>query len=271
MRSVLIDDSFRPWAAAGITAFLADEDVFLALQAQPGAQKTGQPARQASGQSSGLAFGQSPDRPVSSQYRQHGPVGHPPPAPLPNAPGSAVPQQARQQSGQQSGQRPGQIASSALPAAFASRFASLAPAPVLWTYAHLGADLAGQGSPERSAFLRSVIQNLHLPKGTSVFWPFAFPENTEGSGTTEQGYAAFRQGVAVVNPKLLIFIGNDSLVPMQGQIDLHLPFTQQLFQGRIHLLLPDFAALLEAPSLFDQTNSFLRAMLTAHGVIPGGR
>ena len=271
MRSVLIDDSFRPWAAAGITAFLADEDVFLALQGLTSVQPASRAAVKSRvslgpsvgpfpGQSEGQALarpsGPSADQATSSQFRQHGSVEQSPPAHLPGAPKSAALQQARQQPSLQFGQ----TVSSTLP-----------PAPVLWTYAHLGADLTGQGSPERSAFLRSVIQNLHLPKGTSVFWPFAFPENTEGSGTTEQGHAAFRQGVAVVSPKLLIFLGNDALAPMQGQIDLHLPFTQQLFQGRIYLLLPDFAALLQAPSLFDQTNSFLRAMLTAHGVIPGGR
>ena len=301
MRSFLIDDSFRPWAAAGITAFLADDDVSLALQNQPSAKGRVPLAPVAGHAAVGANAGQPPfSRPAGRspeterQYpspRPHGvnvvsgasgigeasevggtnfsrqdtPSFQTPHTQKEHTPESSFRSESRARLEEE------MAGTIAIPPVFATRLANLVPAPVLWTYAHLGADLTGQGSPERSAFLRSVIQNLRLPKGTSVFWPYAFPENTEGAGTPEQGYAAFRQGVVKISPKMLIFIGKEALAPTEGQIDLHLPFTQKLYQGRLYLLLPDFAALLETPSLFEQTNSFLRAMLSAHGVIPGGR
>ena len=266
MRPALIDDSFRPWATAGITAFLADEDIFLAVQAPPApGGRAGQPDFADQAQSANQPVGQT--RHTPDRFRPHHPE---------QRARATSPVQAPAQPPVPAGIAPGhdsraQRQTPAMPQAFAARFASLGPAPVLWTYAHLGADLCGQGSAERSAFLRSVIQNLRLPKGTSVFWPFSFPENTPGAGTQEEGFAAFRQGIGAVEPKFLIFIGNDALAPMDGRVDLRLPFTQKLFQGRLHLLLPDFGTLLQTPALFEQTNSFLRALFTAHGVLPGGR
>ncbi|MDL2316259.1 hypothetical protein LJC59_04185 [Desulfovibrio sp. OttesenSCG-928-A18] len=50
------------------------------------------------------------------------------------------------------------------------------PAPIVWTYPELGADLTGTGSRERSDYLKRLIQALGLPKGSSSFWPLCLPQ-----------------------------------------------------------------------------------------------
>jgi hypothetical protein len=65
-----------------------------------------------------------------------------------------------------------------------------------------------------------------------------------------------------LQPKVVVFIGPRSVPLADLGIDLHMPFTQQIFQGMLFVLLPEFAAILESASLADKASIFLRSALT---------
>lgn len=146
------------------------------------------------------------------------------------------------------------------------------PAPILWTYAELGEDLAGRGDKERSACLRRLIGSLRLPKGSSAFWPARLPspdarENASsslGDDTSGLGEAGnfFRAGLRHLAPRVVIMLGA-SAVELSGlKLAINVPFTQQIHGGILYVLLPDFSAILAKPPLEEQAGVFLRAALS---------
>jgi hypothetical protein len=166
-------------------------------------------------------------------------------------------------------------------------------APLVWTYAELGIDLTRQGCRERSDFLRRLILQLQLPRGSSAFWPVWLPADAAGdrasSASLELGPGAqmrtsrpdaspqyactpngsdifFQQGLRLLRPKLVIFFGQSSLELSSLPLRLPLPFTQQISTGVLFVLLPEVAQCLASPSLAESTGIFLRSALSA---IPG--
>lgn len=161
------------------------------------------------------------------------------------------------------------------------------PAPLVWTYQELGQDLLGEGNPQRSSLLKSLIQSLRLQKGTSTFWPLSLssplpasaaqqkavsPSLTEANASGEKAIAHspdaywFSAGVQLLQPKALLLFGIDAVRLTGTPLSLHLPFTQELHSGVLWILLPDFPALIASESLAQKTSTYLRTALSG---IPG--
>ena len=134
-------------------------------------------------------------------------------------------------------------------------------APILWTYPELGADLAGQGDPRRSACLRGILGGLHLPKGTSCFWPLRLPVETP-----DEAVAQFLSGLEHLHPRAVIFFGIDSIALCGLPISLATPFTQHLHGGKVYLLLPDLDKLIAEPGLSAASATFLAGQFSG---LPG--
>lgn len=148
------------------------------------------------------------------------------------------------------------------PKAWRELYARSKPAPILWTYPELGQDLAGRGDKVRSACLRDFISRLQLPRGTSVFWPLGLRASDDGpSGEFPAEPEYFKAGLRLLQPKAVVFIGARSVEMAELGLALGTPFTQKIFQGIFFVLLPEFSALLERPSLVDKSCVFLRTSL----------
>lgn len=134
-------------------------------------------------------------------------------------------------------------------------FAKAAPAPLLWTYGELALDLAGKGDKARSGFLRAIIGALSLPRGSSVFWPPAVLDET---GRPAAEPALFLAGLNLLAPKVVILLGASAIASAALPLSLNTPYTQQIFQGRLYILLPEFSVLLQGNSA-EQACAYLRS------------
>ena len=115
---------------------------------------------------------------------------------------------------------PLQLDATQWPALWQQAFAKAKPAPILWSYATLGEDLGGKANPARGTCLRGIIGSLQLPKGTSSFWS---PAVLNAQGQLEESSALFLSGVKLLNPKLVIAIGQDLLEFFAPKVSLTLP------------------------------------------------
>lgn len=158
----------------------------------------------------------------------------------------------------------------AWPRAWGERVTKSSPAPVLWTYHELGADLAGIGKcPARSAFFREIIGELRLPRGTSVFWPCAMPESEmahAAGDAPEEGPllpnpALFAAGVARLRPQVLVVFGERAMADMGFERRFEY-FHQYMVGGKLLVLLPDIEALLHGKAQRASAVSLLRAVIT---------
>ena len=164
------------------------------------------------------------------------------------------------------------LSSRAYPEAWRSLLERTNPAPILWTYAELGEDLAGRGDKERSACLRRLIGSLQLPKGSSVFWPvrLASPNDGESAPAPLNGEESapggigdfFQAGLRHLAPKVVIILGALAVELSGLGLSLNVPFTQQIHGGILYVLLPDFNAILAKPPLEERAGVFLRTALS---------
>lgn len=260
----------RPWRIAGITHFLGDvlgEYAELADSAELAAPRTEEapplpsscpPAqsRHASAAPSPAPATQPQQAPPAAAQASNAPAhGARPPIPRPGEaqkPASAA-AQAIQAAEYVSHPRPWEEPWESL----AGRFT---PAPLLWTYSALGQDLLGDGDKSRSACLRDIIGRLQLPKGSSTFWPLLVPNAPEP--VKQPGTSYFREGLALLRPQAVVMIGADAPESSGLPIALRTPFTQEIFQGRFYLLLPDFDILRSRQDMLDKACIFLRTTLS---------
>lgn len=286
---VSLGPSLRAWSLAGVTHILCDgpvDPVYLGGEsaaparamprppAQPPAQPMGQPVAQ-SGRPSAQVPGHAPANARAGQGTPPAPSAKP----LPGAalPGAKTAHGERPSAGSEAvrtQQTPAGTALAFAPAtgAFADPaawpepwknwFARIAPAPVLWTYHELGADLTGIGrSAERSAFFKNLIGELGLPKGSSVFWPSAMPvaEGAEEAALRPHP-AVFSAGLAALSPQVVIVFGEAALEDM-GLAGRIRPFRQEMVEGKLLLCLPEIGALLQNQGQRASSVSLLRAVL----------
>ena len=137
------------------------------------------------------------------------------------------------------------------------------PAPIVWSYPELGADLMGQGSKKRSQYLRSLIGSLNLPKGSNAFWPLVLPETVENDNQQSVPGLYFKLGLQRLKPKAILFFGMDCLKLSGLSLQFNNYYTQVLYQGILHILLPDFDDLLRKENSLETSRTFLRAMLSS--------
>lgn len=163
------------------------------------------------------------------------------------------------------------------PAIWQSMFAKTRPASILWTYAELGQDLLGSGSKARSLCLRDIIGKLQLPKGTSTFWPPTLNINENEPGfehdpTPCKMYNSleahiFKQGLQELRPKVVVILGARTMELAELQLSLKMPYTNEVRQGIMFVLLPDISTLLTNPGLVDKACVFLKNALHSIRVI----
>ena len=244
-------EMLRPWRAAGISELLAESRIGETSTATPQSEGNpsapefdAEPEQVPARAGKGLGVFQKAMRPVKAPARADA--------------------QAQKDSSPP--------VSRSCPGAWRSLLERTNPAPILWTYAELGEDLAGRGDKERSACLRRLIGSLQLPKGSSAFWPACFfsPDGGEKAPASldeeesAPGVAGsfFQAGLRHLAPRVVIMLG-DSIVKLSGlELSINVPFTQQIHGGILYVLLPGFNAILAKPPLEERAGVFLRAALS---------
>ena len=271
---VSLAEVLRPWRGAGVTHFLAE--VFDGAQEQgeeqvhpQGASFSVSDETQAThtsqdGRIAAVADRDSHIPPASGKYEAEPPV---PSIPASQAAGqqggfskhSAAPNMSRAVAAVSSPVSSSQhlqtaefVEPSSWPDEWQAIFSRTSPAPLLWTYADLGADLTGRGSKERSSCLRTLIGTLNLPRGSSAFWPVSLH-----SDPAELFF--FQAGLQLLAPKVVVMLGAEAVALTGLGLPLHQPFTQHIFQGRMYVLVPGFDALLSKSGLPDKACAFLRS------------
>lgn len=139
-----------------------------------------------------------------------------------------------------------------------SLYGKLAPAPSLWSYLELGADLTLAPDPRRSEALKKIIGALRLPRGTSAFVPAALPDSAANNQLKpDSGF--FMAGLERVNPKLVIMFGKDALgISPYKNLQLN-NFQESVAKGRLILLLPSLTDVMAKQSTLDSTIIFLKS------------
>lgn len=144
------------------------------------------------------------------------------------------------------------------PAPWRELFARTKSAPILWTYGELGRDLSGSGDAARGAALRRLIGGLGLRRGSSTFWPLSLPDLDSAT----EGPSLFSEGLRLLRPRVVIMLGADA-PPLSGlPLALTPPYAQNLHEGRLFVLVPDFAVIAAKPGAEDQVSAFLKSALS---------
>jgi hypothetical protein len=254
---VTLAEELRPWHAAGILWLLRDEDASVAGSEIPfageedsGATPTNRlaPAERTAAVRSGEDFScLSPER-IS---------GDPPPSRRETASPSFP-----------AGTSPGQ---SPLPSAWKELLEKTPAAPLLWTYAELGQDLQGRGEGARTAGLRELIGRLGLLRGSSAFWPLTLEDSWAQcleTGAPPPDAPFFLHGLLRLRPRAVIFFGEHSRLLSGLALSARLPFTQEVKDGRLFLLMPAWRDLLAGERIREQAVAYLQAAFSA---LPGLR
>lgn len=263
---VSLGPSLRAWSLAGITHILCDgeiDPVFLgegAPVSDSASQTSGRPTGRSPVQSSPLSGDPGTARPPAAAF-----PAMPPQKPAPAPPGGATDSSAAQAIPVALAFAPGERMASGpavWPGPWADWFAKIAPAPVLWTYHELGADLTGIGrSSERSAFFKNLIAELRLPKGSSVFWPSAMPAaEGENEARLTADSAVFATGLRRLTPQIVVAFGENTLadIGLAGKVQ---SLRQAMVEGKLLLCLPEIDTLLRDGEQRARALPLLRAVL----------
>lgn len=162
-----ISPAFRPWRQAGITHLLLDDEVRERLLARPEPEpsEAAPPVRQHSAP------------PQRGERRQPQPPSYtPPPQPQPV---SSAPQKPVRIADTDT------LAPDVWPAYWQTLLKKTPPRPSLvWSYPSLSRDLGGDADAAHRDFLRRLLGDMALPKGSHAFWPLnRYPY---GDGESEQ-------------------------------------------------------------------------------------
>lgn len=243
---VTLPPSLRAWAAAGMTHLLFARPVQISALRFPADQRLAPPPAQEN------------VRPAATRAK---PVAnHARPRPEPSAPASASVPITSSASFAPRNDVPKDLTVWASP--WGDILAKSAPAPILWTYHELGADLTGLGrSAERGDFFRKIIAELNLRKGSSVFWPSAISV-ADASGNisfhSEPGY--FASGIDRLSPQLIVVFGKRALRDIG--LDTQGPyFRQWMVEGKLLVSLPEISDHLQGSAQRASTLSLLRAVI----------
>ena len=238
-----ISPAFRPWRQAGITHLLLDDEVrerLLARPAEPEPSEAAPPVRQHSAP------------PQRGERRQpQPPSSTPPPQPQPV---SSAPQKPVRIADTDT------LAPDAWPAYWQTLLKKTPPRPSLvWSYPSLSRDLGGDADAAHRDFLRRLLGDMALPKGSHAFWPLnRYPY---GDGESEQTVDArmFLSGIAALKPESVILMCGQ-VPPELGLAELR-PLSPSIVHGHRYVVTPHVDDLIGEPQRYAQLITFLKSII----------
>ena len=124
---------------------------------------------------------------------------------------------------------------------------------VVWTYAGLGDDLAGQPNDGRRKVLGRILKALGHPRGTHAFWPYMLPE---GSVDADVFWSALHASGA----RALLVFGSDARDALALPKTLR-PYCHEMFRGSMVIQLHRLETLAVNDGEMEQVVSYLAALL----------
>lgn len=235
----------RPWRQAGITHLLLDKTALARFRSRQRAEENASPRTE-----------EPPSRPspvlrtTASQSAGRPPerVAAPPPTPQPVA---AVPSRSAIPL----------LEPDAWPTYWQQLLQRTPPTPsLLWTYSSLSRDLGGAADAAHRDFLRHILGDMKLPKGSHAFWPLnAYPYGPEESEHTVQANY-FLSGVKHLNPHTVILMTGKAPTEL-GLEHLRL-LIPAIVQGKRFVVTPHVDTLMQDSGRYSQLMTFLRALLS---------
>lgn len=241
-----ISPVFRPWRQAGVTHLLLDDEVRARLLARPAPEpsEAGPPARPVRQEN-------APPRREEHRQPPQPPSYVPPPQPQ-AAPGA---QQKTVPAG-----HPDILPPDAWPAYWQTLLKKTPSRPSLvWSYPSLSRDLGGDADAAHRDFLRRLLGDMALPKGSHAFWPLnRYPY---GDGESEQTVDArmFLSGIATLRPESVILMCGQ-VPPELGLADLR-PLSPSIVHGHRYVVTPHVDDLIGEPQRYAQLITFLKAVI----------
>ncbi|MEG2004805.1 MAG: hypothetical protein RR014_02105, partial [Bilophila sp.] len=137
---------------------------------------------------------------------------------------------------------------------------------LVWTYPALSQDLGGAADEAHRDFLRRLIGDMALPKGSHAFWPLNSYPYAPGESETTVNAAMFMSGVSTLNPDTVILMsgvvppalgifGGEKLTQLR-------PLMPAIVQGRRFVVTPHVDGLIQDQRRYAQLISFLKAILS---------
>ena len=266
--TVVLSEQIRPWHNAGLR-FLFDEDGSLAQAMAEAQTAQSVPAVQESPSSTVAPMPHQASR--ADHAQQYSQQNRPAPQPQQRPPQAS---QAKTPRGQQQEQRPNAVPPRAMPSlvihptnkpleewpqqwqGYWSKVQI--PSPVVWTYWSLGDDLSGHADPKRRDVLKRLISSLHLPRGTSSFWPVASSGDTPDSLTAAP--EIYLAGLRRLRPRYSVVFGSKALKSFMPDSKLR-PYLFTQFLGHRLIALPDVDYLVKSPNMLAPVIAYLRTAI----------
>lgn len=134
------------------------------------------------------------------------------------------------------------------------------PRPSLvWSYPSLSRDLGGDADAAHRDFLRRLLGDMALPKGSHAFWPLnRYPY---GDGESEQTVDArmFLSGIAALKPESVILMCGQ-VPPELGLAELR-PLSPSIVHGHRYVVTPHVDDLIGEPQRYAQLITFLKSII----------
>lgn len=245
--------ALRPWSLAGVRTLLLDEDRIRTLPPAP-ALSDPLPEKKADRNSPAATF--------HTETRHDGTDSHPARFSAPPPPPACVPAPPPS---------PPEDAESPVPSLPVAKWQPFwrdlltrtPPHPVLlWTYPGLARDLSGQADAGHREFLRRLVGDMALPRGSHAFWPLdSWPPAVESSQTEtcSVDVAHFLGGVAALRPDTVLLLTG---TPPEGLGLSGLRLLQPaIFEGRRFVLMPHVDQLIHDSGRYVKFVAFLKTLL----------
>lgn len=272
--------ALRPWRAAGLRVLLLDAQTAAALREAVGPPKPApklprefSPERASSPAERRAPFPRGEGQPTtpetrSSQARQSRTQQEQPPR---HAPAAGVrpdhggtdrmePKRA-QPAAREAGASP-KVDPSLWPPFWRDLLRRTPPRPaLLWTYPGLGFDLDGHADAAHRDFLRRLLGDMAMPKGSHAFWPFdrQRPDADDPVPPESVDAAHFFGGVALLKPDTVLLLTG---TPPRGLGLDHLrPLQPDLVEGRRFVIMPHVDLLVREQGQYVKLITFLKALL----------
>lgn len=129
---------------------------------------------------------------------------------------------------------------------------------LLWTYPGLGRDLDGHADATHRRFLRRLLQDMAMPRGSHAFWPLdRHMADADGPVAADAGH--FLGGVALLKPEAVLLLTGTP--PTGLGLDALRPLQPALVEGMRFVLMPHVDQLIREQGQYLRLITFLKALL----------
>lgn len=263
--------AFRPWRQAGITHLLFDEATAAQIRqasvqsrtapaapveaagpgtrrSEPHAQRAVRPSPPLPREQATVSAGTAPRSPETPRAEKNGRT--PPACPVPRTtetPSHPI-------------VAPRRLAPDRWPSYWRSLLERTPQTPeVVWTYPSLSRDLGGAAEAAHRDFLRRLLGDMGMPRGTNAFWPLnAYPYGEDG-GESSVDASMFMSGIDVLNPDMVVLMCGRA--PMElglNGLGLLMP---TIIRGRRFVVTPHVDDLILQPRRYAQLVTFLKGLI----------